>query len=115
GDGTLDLSGIDRATLSSADPVEVSASVGFGRLTVLVPSDVTVKVRASAGAGDLVAVNSITLSDQFDRGVFLGDDDDHGDVNGIGVHRTSVIGNGPVQIVVNAKVGFGEVRIEQVP
>jgi phage shock protein PspC (stress-responsive transcriptional regulator) len=115
GDGTLDLSGIDRTTLTSADPLEVSASVGFGRLTVRVPSDVTVKVRASAGAGDLVAVNSITLSDQLDRGVFLGDDNDHGDVNGIGVHRTSVIGSGPVQIVVNAKVGFGEVRIEQVP
>ncbi|MFL6101217.1 MAG: PspC domain-containing protein [Actinomycetales bacterium] len=114
GDGTLDLSGIDRATLSQKDPVEVSASVGFGRLTVRVPADVTVKVRSSAGAGDLEAVSSFTVNDQLDPGLFLRNDD-QGDVNGIGVHRTSVIGSGPVQIVVNAKVGFGQVRIEQVP
>lgn len=115
GEGRLDLSEIDRTTLSPADPTTVSASVGFGRLTILVPSDLTVKVKAAAGAGDLVVEDNIGVNDQQDRGVFLGDDNDHGDVNGIGIHRTAVVGTGPVELEVDANVGFGEVRIEQVP
>lgn len=115
GKGRLDLTAIDRSSLSAADPVRVSASVGFGRLTVIVPADLTVRVNESVGAGDLVAPDTITSSDQSDPSVVIGDEYDHGDSNGIGVHRTTVVGSGPVLVVVNAKVGFGEVRIEQVP
>jgi phage shock protein PspC (stress-responsive transcriptional regulator) len=115
GDGRLDLTAIDRTTLNAAAPATVTASVGFGRLTILVPSDLAVRVKAAAGAGDLVIVHNVVVNDQQDRGVFLGGDSDHGDVNGIGIHRTAVVGNGPVRLEVDANVGFGEVRIEQVP
>jgi phage shock protein PspC (stress-responsive transcriptional regulator) len=116
GDATLDLTSLDRSTLSAGDPLDIPVSVGFGRLTVLVPADLVTRVRASAGAGDLVRVNTIGLAnDGLDRGVFIGDDSNLGDVNGIGVHRTTTVGSGPVQVDITAKVGFGQVQIETVP
>jgi phage shock protein PspC (stress-responsive transcriptional regulator) len=116
GNAVLDLTGLDTTGLSQDSPVHVPVSVGFGQLKVRVPDDVAVEVKASAGAGDLVAVDGLgVVEDSVDRGSFLGDDDDHGDVNGIGVHRTSFLGNGPVLVVVDAKVGFGQLQIEQVP
>jgi hypothetical protein len=116
GDALLDLTALDRSTLSQSGPVHVPVSVGFGRLRVRVPSGLGIEVKASAGAGDLVRVDSIgALDDSLDRGVLFGDDNDRGDVNGIGVHRTTVLGAQPVQLVVDAKVGFGQVEIEQVP
>ena len=116
GDATLDMRSLDRSTVSAADPLLIPVSVGFGRLTIVIPADLVTEVRASAGAGDLVRVDDIGLANGGqDPGVLLGDNNDHGDVNGISVHRTAIVGSGPVQVVVDAKVGFGQVQIEQVP
>ncbi|MFI6039030.1 PspC domain-containing protein [Streptomyces sp. NPDC051315] len=50
GDGTLDLSRLEPAT---GQTVSTNADVGVGRLRVIVPPDVTVKVRIDVGLGDI--------------------------------------------------------------
>ncbi|MEU5073540.1 PspC domain-containing protein [Streptomyces asoensis] len=50
GDGTLDLSRID---VAKGRTVRTNAEVGAGRLRVIVPPDVTVKVRIDVGLGDI--------------------------------------------------------------
>ncbi|MEU8573678.1 PspC domain-containing protein [Streptomyces asoensis] len=50
GDGTLDLSRID---VAKGRTVRTDAEVGAGRLRVIVPPDVTVKVRIDVGLGDI--------------------------------------------------------------
>ncbi|MFI7500376.1 PspC domain-containing protein [Streptomyces sp. NPDC049687] len=50
GDATLDLSRLD---LAKGQTVSTNAEVGAGRLRVIVPSDVTVKVSIDVGLGDV--------------------------------------------------------------
>ncbi|MFI5795451.1 PspC domain-containing protein [Streptomyces sp. NPDC051677] len=50
GDGTLDLS---RLELTKGQTVSTNAEVGAGRLRVIVPPDVTVKLRIDVGLGDI--------------------------------------------------------------
>ncbi|WP_328480168.1 PspC domain-containing protein [Streptomyces sp. NBC_00377] len=50
GDGTLDLS---RLRLAKGETMSTHAEVGAGRLRVIVPPDVTVKVRIDVGLGDI--------------------------------------------------------------
>ncbi|WP_329220323.1 PspC domain-containing protein [Streptomyces sp. NBC_01485] len=50
GEGTLDLS---RLALAKGQTVTTNAEVGAGRLRVIVPPDVTVKVRIDVGLGDI--------------------------------------------------------------
>jgi len=50
GEGTLDLSGLAPA---KGETVTTEAEVGAGRLRVIVPPDVTVKVRIDVGLGDV--------------------------------------------------------------
>ncbi|MGQ4329884.1 PspC domain-containing protein [Streptomyces hayashii] len=50
GEGTLDLS---RLNLAKGQTVSADAEVGAGRLRVIVPPDVTVKVRIDVGLGDV--------------------------------------------------------------
>jgi hypothetical protein len=114
GNGTLDLTAMDRTSLNAADPTSVSASVGFGKLTILVPSGLTVRVKAAVGAGEAVVWQEGGVNAPDDQGVFFGDGNNN-DVNGVGIHRTAVLGSGPVELEVDANVGFGKIRIEQVP
>ncbi|CAM5355259.1 PspC domain-containing protein OS=Streptomyces alboniger OX=132473 GN=CP975_21415 PE=4 SV=1 [Streptomyces alboniger] len=51
GTGKLDLSGID---LGKGQTLETSAEVGMGDLRVIVPQDVTVRLDAEVGVGDIV-------------------------------------------------------------
>ncbi|CAM5696415.1 PspC domain-containing protein [Streptomyces aurantiogriseus] len=50
GDGTLDLSRLD---LAKGQTVSTNAEVGLGRLRVIVPPDVTVKMSIDVGLGDI--------------------------------------------------------------
>ena len=91
GGATLDLSAIEPAGLSTADPAHVSASVGIGQLTVQVPAGVAVEVRSSVGAGDIARVSGFgpaALPDAGSSGVFVGNGQDTGHRSGLGVHRS---------------------------
>ncbi|MFE1292733.1 PspC domain-containing protein [Streptomyces sp. NPDC058751] len=50
GVGTLDLSGVD---LAGGQTVKTNAEVGAGRLKVIVPKDVTVRLTVDVGVGDI--------------------------------------------------------------
>jgi phage shock protein PspC (stress-responsive transcriptional regulator) len=117
GHGTLDLTGLDRSALSSAGPQHVPVSVGIGQLTVLVPSGLTVVVHTTASVGSLPAPfgDAISITDETrdNDGAFNGRDPD-GDLGGVGIKRTVTVGTGAPELVVNAKVGFGEVEVREV-
>jgi phage shock protein PspC (stress-responsive transcriptional regulator) len=105
GDATLDLGRLDISTIGTT-PIKVPVSVGAGRLTIRVPADLDVHVKASAGAGNLQRLDdSVTTSDA--------DGDDSSDVGGVSVDRTYDVGTGTEKVYVVAKVGFGTIRIQQ--
>ena len=64
GDGTLDLS-----RLSGADARPVTASVGLGRLRVIVPRDLDVTVHGRAGAGNVTLFGDDHAGRRVDRQV----------------------------------------------
>lgn len=88
GTGVLDLRGVDPAEF----PDPIVASVSFGNLTVVVPDDLTVRIEAGAGMGTV--------------------DLDGRDVGGVGVDEVIQVGDGPIDLEVEANVGFGQVLVE---
>lgn len=89
GTGVLDLRGVDPGELP--DPVE--ASVSFGTLRIVVPDDLTVRIDAGSGMGSV-------------------DGDGRRSVGGVGVDEVIVLGDGPIDLEVEARVGFGQVLVE---
>ena len=91
GEGRLDLTDVAPPVGST---VEVSARIGIGELTVLVPDDVTVDVRAHAGTG------TIKLPD--------------GEHGGVGVDHHEVIeAQGPSRatFILDLRTGIGDVVV----
>jgi phage shock protein PspC (stress-responsive transcriptional regulator) len=97
GEGTLDLRGLDPDEL---DGQEVVASVGIGQLVVIVPEDITVRLRASSAVGNIDI-----------------DPSDFGEptrsVSGAGVSEDRVLGAGEPDLVLDVSVGLGEVHVER--
>jgi phage shock protein PspC (stress-responsive transcriptional regulator) len=91
GSGTLDLRGVEAADLPDG---VIESSVGFGQLTILVPPDLTVQIDAGVGFG---AISSD------------GPGQEHGGVN---VTNEIVVGDGPVDVTIEADVGFGQILVE---
>jgi phage shock protein PspC (stress-responsive transcriptional regulator) len=92
GDGVLDLSGLPVDGLSEA---RIPASVGLGELTVVVPEGLTVQVRGHVGLGEILLPGE------------TGDDGQ----GGTDVSRSTVIGSGPTEVVVDAGVGIGQLTV----
>lgn len=88
GDLRLDLSGVE----FPAGDTEVDLRVGIGRLVVTVPQDVTLRVEASAQAGATRVLGR------------------HDDGRNAGV---KVTGTGRRLLVLNAKVGLGDVQVKR--
>ena len=95
GEATLDLSGLPVDT--PADPTSVS--VGLGELTVRVPEGMAVEVDARVGTGDLTVTRPGRPPETVDSGP----------------SATSIVrlGEGDPSLVVQARVGLGELRIIQ--
>lgn len=90
GTGTLDLRRVSAEQFT--EPIE--ASVSFGNLTILVPEDVTVRIDAGVGMGSVVP------------------GDGRPEFGGINVNEAIVVGDGPVELEVEAHVGFGQILVE---
>lgn len=90
GEALLDLRG-----LPEAPGTVVSAEVGLGELVVLVPDDLTVRVRAHATAGEV----SLPVGDDRNS-------------NGTDVDRSELLGPpGPVDLVLDVRVGVGNLEV----
>ena len=92
GDGVLDLT---RLPTEGLNATTIAASVGMGKLTVMVPPDLTVKVNGHVSLGEILLPN-----DPAGNGT-----------GGSDVSRSVVIGNGPTQAVINAGVGIGQLTV----
>jgi hypothetical protein len=99
GQGTLDLGDYPHGV--SPTPT-IKASVGVGELRVVVPSDLTVQVRSHVGIGDITGSNGFSseTSDPF------GNTDASRDIS-----TTETIGSGEPEVVVDARVGIGQVNV----
>ncbi len=99
GQGTLDLA--DYPHGATPTPT-IRASVGVGELRVVVPSNLTVQVRSHVGIGDITGSNgsSSETSDPFDNSDASRD-----------ISTTETIGSGEPEVVVDARVGIGQVTV----
>jgi hypothetical protein len=97
GSATLDLSGLDTPTARTT-PQRIDVEMGAGDLTILVPDGLDVRVDASVGLGDIShqgGVGGTTQTGGTDRST------------------STVIGDQPVQVIVDAQVGLGEITIQE--
>ena len=97
GDATLDLSRLDDTTARTA-PQLVSVQMGAGELTILVPKGLDTRVDASVGIGDIThqgGVGGTTESTGRDRST------------------STVIGDQPVEVIVDAELGLGQITIQE--
>ncbi|HEX6421806.1 MAG TPA: hypothetical protein VFZ77_25100, partial [Acidimicrobiales bacterium] len=94
GDLTIDLTG---APLRRTRPTRLEASVGAGRLRVLVPAAARVDVHATVGLGDIDAPRR-----------------DGGDATGVAVDETFTLGDGPgaPRLALDLSMGVGEVEVD---
>ena len=105
GDMRVDLTRADYKGTSGADTVR--ATVGAGQLTIVVPDGVPVTVNAKARAGALKATGSNEGSLNLESG------NPGLQAGGISWERSVHYGptTGPDEIVVDAEVGLGEIRV----
>lgn len=105
GELRVDLTGAKYAQTPGVD--RISATVGMGQLDVVLPEGVRVTVHAKARAGELLALDS------NEQAVRLMGTDSPGQhhQSGTGWEETVTFGSGPEQMVVDAEVGLGQIRI----
>jgi len=96
GNGVLDLSGLPADGLSGA---RLPAYVGLGELEVRVPEGLTVQVVGHVGLGEIL------LPGESQNGTGSGGQ------GGSDVSRSTLIGDGPVEVVVDAGVGVGQLTV----
>jgi len=101
GSGVLDLSGLPTAGLSTATPTTATPTptipvyVGLGDLKVVVPQGLTVKVVGHVSLGEILLPTDIGSGGQ----------------GGSDLSRSTVIGDGPTEVVVDAGVGIGQLTV----
>ena len=94
---------LDDYPTSPSTPGEVNASVGIGELRIYVPDDLTVEVRSDVSVGEIREAGGWGL-DQNNEWTQDGQ-------GGRNLSNTEVIGSGPTDLVVNARVGLGQIII----
>ena len=97
GEATLDLRQLDSAA-TSPTPQRITVEMGAGDLTILVPDGLDTRVDASVGFGDITHRGGIG---------------DGSDTSGSDRSTTTVIGEQPVQVVVDAQLGLGQITIQE--
>lgn len=102
GEATLDLTRLattpPTGTPAATTPQEVTVQMGAGDLTIVVPNGLDVRVDASVGFGDITHRGGIGGST---------------DTSGSDRSTSTVIGDQPVQVVVDAQLGLGQITIQE--
>jgi hypothetical protein len=96
GDATLDLRRLDSAAASTT-PQRITVEMGAGNLRILVPNGLDTRVDASVGIGDITHSGGIDASD----------------TSGRDQSTSTIIGEQPVQVVVDAELGLGQITIQE--
>lgn len=92
GTGTLQLHGLSPDEL---DGEAITASVGFGQLVIDLPDDLTVRIDAGTAGG--------VVRNHAGDSTYIG---------GLNVTEDILIGDGPVDLTIDARVGFGEIILK---
>lgn len=92
GNGVLDLGDLPTEGLSEA---KLPAYVGLGELKVVVPEGLTVKVVGHVGLGEILMPGDAGNDPQ----------------SGTDLSRSTVVGDGPTEVVVDAGVGIGQLTV----
>ena len=100
GDATLDLSRLETGTdVSPTTPQVINVEMGVGGLTILVPSGLDARIDASVGMGNIRhtggTVTGVNESSGTDR------------------TTSTTYGDEPVDVVVDAQLGLGEITIQE--
>lgn len=95
GEARLDLGDLDPGEL---DGETVSTEVGVGKLTVTVPDTLNVRLLADVGVG------AVTLEGQEAETEHAG---------GLNITEDEVVGEEPVDLVLDARVGIGQIVVEK--
>jgi phage shock protein PspC (stress-responsive transcriptional regulator) len=98
GDATLDLGRLP-SDVARTTPQVVRVEMGAGNLTILVPDDLDTRVDASVGIGNI----SHTGGSVVGTNEFAGTDRS----------TSTLIGDEPVQVVVDAELGLGQITIQE--
>ena len=106
GDFTLDLRGAEYAK-TTARPDVITASLGVGQLDIFIPTGTSVKVNTKGRAGDVRIANSIEAAKNDDSDGRAGADRE----SGVNFSRPFSFGTGDPELVINAEVGAGQIRI----
>jgi phage shock protein PspC (stress-responsive transcriptional regulator) len=96
GEATLDLRQLDSAS-TSPTPQRITVDMGAGDLRILVPAGLDVRVDASVGFGDITHRGGV----------------DGVDSSGTDRSTSTLIGDQPVQVVVDAELGLGQITIQE--
>ena len=96
GEATLDLRQLDSAAASTT-PQRITVEMGAGDLVILVPDGLDTQVDANVGLGDITHRGGI----------------DGTDTSGRDQSSTTIIGVPPVQVVVDAQLGLGQITIQE--
>ncbi|HSO65915.1 MAG TPA: PspC domain-containing protein, partial [Ornithinibacter sp.] len=98
GDATLDLARLDTEAVRTT-PQVITVEMGVGDLTILVPEGLDARVDASVGLGSIRHTGSSVV----------------GVNESSGTDRTTstVLGDEPVQVVVDAELGLGQITIQE--
>ncbi|MGL5865262.1 MAG: PspC domain-containing protein [Dermatophilaceae bacterium] len=102
GEARLDLSGLEPRAAGVANRQQVDAAVGAGRLTIVIPDDVTVSLNSSVGLGEVLVKDSTSTGDG--RQLY-----------GPGGGGTDTFGatDNVIDIEVTADLGLGQIVIEE--
>ncbi len=100
GEATLDLSRLARRRPPTATttPQRITVEMGAGDLTILVPEGLDTRVDASVGFGDITHTGGVGGAT---------------DTTGSDRSTSTVIGDQPVQVVVDAQLGLGQITIQE--
>lgn len=96
----VDLRDLDPATVPDRT---VRASLGVGLVRILAPEDLTVEVVTDLGAGEIL------VRPPDGDGRFTGSTS----TGGLGVSRSTVLGDGPSDLVVDVDAGMGQIVIDR--
>lgn len=101
GDAVLDLSDL-LTTEPRTSPQTVEVDMGAGELTILVPDGLDARIDASVGFGEIRHIGGATVS--------TGTSQNSG---GPDQKTTVTVGDTPVQVIVDAELGLGQITIEE--
>lgn len=101
GSMTLDLTQIPASELRALDNRQLALSLGLGDMTIVVPADASVRVVPDIGLGDISVTDNVTPANATT------------DSTTNGPEAPVQLGTGNPDIVINAKVDIGSLKIER--